>query len=173
MKPRTVPLLIVAAACASTPDEAYTAADAEPCNLTLPADTAPWQLVRARGFTFCVPGDWTPSRARSSSGIDAHTWRGHGASVTWGAEEGPERAPVVIGPPTGVQPPSAYLPRSGQRFTETIDGREAELWLLESGGTVRTAATWTSLRLRISGEARTRELGMLQLDVYRTVRFEP
>ncbi len=165
MNPRIVPLLLVAAACASTPNTAYTAADAEPCNVALPADTAPWQLVRAQGFTFCVPGDWTPTRGRSSS------WRTQGASIRWTDDQ--ELAPVVFRDPGDPTPPPAYMPRTGRRITETIGGREAELWMLDTGGGVRTDATWRRPYLRISGEARTRELGMLQLDIYRTVRFAP
>lgn len=167
---RLMLLLLAAAACATTPNQMYTAADAEPCSLVIPADTAAWQLVRARGFTFCVPADWTPTRQRSSSGIDAREWRAPGASITWSDEPERDLAPVVIEPSGGVRPPSDHMPRTGRRFRETIDGRVAELWILESG-VVRTNATWTSPRVHISGEARTRELGMLQLDIYRTVRF--
>lgn len=162
-------LLLVAAGCASSPRAMPTAVDAEPCNLSMPAEPEAWLLVRGDGFTFCVPGDWVPARARSSSGIDARVWRTKGASIEWAAE--PERLPFRIAPPGSVQSPSTSMPRSSRRFFETIDGREAELWLLDAGGEVRTAVTWTSPRLHISGEARTRELGMLQLDIYRTVRF--
>ena len=47
-----------------------------------PVVDSSWHQVRASGFTFCVPGSWSPSRPSSDS-LDPRAWKGKDGSVTW------------------------------------------------------------------------------------------
>ncbi|MGQ0814179.1 MAG: hypothetical protein ACT4O1_06905 [Gemmatimonadota bacterium] len=60
----------------------------------------------------------------------------------------------------------------GRRFSEMIGGYNAELWSNQFEGMSYTGAIWRAPKtIHITGEARDRITAILQLDVYRTVRF--
>jgi len=52
----------------------------------------PWREVHASGFSFCVPGSWSPS-GRPPRGFDASVWTGPEGAVSWATSPPP---PVVV-----------------------------------------------------------------------------
>lgn len=155
---------LLLAGCAAAP-RGPAAAPAEPC----PAGVAPaarggaWRLVRAEGFTFCVPAGWRASATGAAS------WTGDGGTVAWGtgAYRPPERGVLAVQERAG----SAAEMR---RFSESIGGASADLWDDRVGDRHFTGAQWSRPRaVHLSGEAQGARAAALQLDVYRTVRFAP
>ncbi len=164
--------VLLLAGCAAAP--AARAPAPAPC----PAADVPagrdgaWRLVRAEGFTFCVPSRWRPAGTSSAAGSDAASWSGDGATVAWGtgAYRPPGRGVVTVEVRADDPRPGA----SGEmrRFSESIGGASADLWDDRVGERHFTGAQWTRPRaVHLSGEARDARAAALQLDVYRTVRF--
>jgi hypothetical protein len=145
----------------------------EPCNLVELAELEPpWRLVRAEGFTLCVPGDWHPTSKRSAKGIDARTWRVHGGEITWGTA-GVERAkvPFVVSAASRRRMQPLPPPATTESSKEEIAGHVAELSLTSAGGSYMTRVVWQGMPVTISGTAFTPALATLQHAIYRTVRF--
>jgi len=141
---------------------------------------APWQLVSAPGFTFCVPSDWRTS--------DGRTWHGAGGSVTWGLGTPPRRVgpPMIVEmrvPPGGGMPSPAAIQAaaaaqgapqcSTYRRSEKVGGQVAELYDTECNGEHHTGARWESAGVYLQGEGGMDGTASVQLQVYRTVRFVP
>jgi len=159
---------------AQRPSAASCAAPGAPTN-------APWQLVSAPGFTFCVPPDWRTS--------DGRTWQGGGGSVTWGLGTPPPRqvvrpVTVLVRAPAGGGMPTQGAIRaaaaaqgipqcSTNRRSQPVGGQTAELYDTDCDGEHHTGAWWGSLGVYLQGEGGTDGTASLQLQVYRTVRFVP
>ena len=109
MKHELVALTLVAAISAACGHPAQLVPLAQaPCLVAgVGTADAPWRQVRGAGFTFCVPGDWTPSGS-VRHGLDANQWNGSGSSLTWDTgrvPEGQQRAGDITG--SVVQVPSS------------------------------------------------------------------
>jgi len=91
MKHELVALTLVAAISAACGHPAQLVPLAQaPCLVAgVGTADAPWRQVRGAGFTFCVPGDWTPSGS-VRHGLDANQWNGSGSSLTWDTGRVPE-----------------------------------------------------------------------------------
>ncbi len=167
-------------ACASAPPMWTPAArtTAASCAAPAPSAAASWQLVAARGFTFCVPTDWEATGARS--------WRTAGGTMHWGTGT-PARHPVVSGviemrvPAGGPPPSSAELEDaaraqvaqrcSNRRFSESVGGRPAALFDTECDGVHYTGSQWTAPAVYFQGEAENDATAVVELQVYRSARF--
>ena len=146
------------------------------CSATGQPPSQPWRLVSATGFTFCVPAAW-----RSPEG---QTWQGPGAAITWATGE-PPRHPVAFGEVITRVPPgqsglalqhgmaisSTGLACWPARYTESIDGRRAELRDFDCGDSRETGAEWRSPAIFFLGEAQDPAAAAVELQLYRTVRF--
>jgi len=143
---------------------------ATPCTASVRnADLTGWQRVQARGFTFCVPSNWSGSRTR---------WRHGEASITWGTGQPPARtatATRVVRVPAGDPiPPSVPDQAPGgeaRRFSESIGGVDAELYANQLGQYYATGATWNAKSIYFQGDAHDPLTAELELTIYRTVRF--
>ena len=166
--------LVLSLACASGQATWAPVARTSPTSCAAP-DQPPsqhWQLVpaAAAGFTFCVPGDWLPQGGRS--------WYGAGASITWDiGQAGSDLARFTIarvygevaGP--GMRPvgPASC---TTDRFDESIGGRQARLADTRCADRHSTSAAWSSPAVYMRGTAETGAAALLELLIYRTVRFE-
>ena len=136
----------------------------------LNVDLSGWREVRATGFTFCVPADWT-QRDRQ--------WQLRSSSVEWNTGDPPPRSgrfKVVVAPAGSPVPAtSGGIPRPEDRFnaTETIGGRRAELNRAKMGDRYQTSARWQAPNVYLDGEAGNLAAAELHLTIYRTVRFIP
>jgi hypothetical protein len=143
----------------------------EPCPIAVTGTSEDeWRLVRADGFTFCVPSSWRPSGRAGSDGTSPRTWSRGRSSITWGTGEG-ERSRAIVPAPrreSSDQPPS---PPRMERSREEIGGRTADVWEGEFQGEYFTGASWTNPQVFIIGETRNSSTAKLQLAIYRTVRF--
>lgn len=162
-----VPMLAVLA-CHSGPTPAGASAAAvapsgTPCAVAVEgADIRDWRTVDARGFTFCVPADW---RSRGNS------WRRGSASIEWGVGEPRPRA-IQKTVASESMLPSGPPPNSDiRRFSETIGGREAELWENRFGTSYYTGAKFSRPKVYLVGGASDRGAANLEIEIYRTVRF--
>ena len=176
LKPATGILLGALVLAASRPLLAQGQPDSTLCNVPISGHpNESWRLVRGEGFTFCVPMSWRPS-GRASSSADAKTWRGHGASITWGRGEPRPGAPGTGTGPRGTavgRIPAEQLmgfERSQDRKVEEIGGRAAEVWHTEDRGNHYTGAQWRNPDFFIYGEAKAPAVADLQLTIYRTTR---
>lgn len=161
-------LLLLTVACAgpsaqvTTNPSAAVSADEQSvaCRVPVPSGEA-WRQVRAEGFTFCVPRSW-----RVRDGRATYT----GGSVQW--RQGTySRVPFTVGRVESGRPPPAMAGSRAEQFTETIDDRSAQLWLLSSRGTISTGASWSDPAMYFTGEARDEAMAAEHFAVYRTVRF--
>ena len=136
---------------------------ADPCPVTLDdVDVTEWQLVNAKGFSFCVPAAWKVSGSRA---------RFSGGTVEWKA--GRLRKPDMafrVGERMTPEQEWAVIP--GTTFPGTVDGRSVEFTRKVNRGNVQTIAVWSDPAVYFLGEANSEELAAVQLAVYRTVRFE-
>jgi hypothetical protein len=161
--------LLALAGCAAPP--AGPGAAPLPCPAEVAgAEAGEWRLVRAEGFTFCVPRGWRPAGAPASADFDAASWRGGGGTVTWGtgAYAPGNRGPVTVEARGG----RSGAPGEVRRFAESIGGAPAEMWHDRIGERHFTGAQWARPRpVHLHGEAGDARAAALQLAVYRTVRF--
>lgn len=141
--------------------------DSARCNAPVRGvDVSAWQLVTARGYTFCLPPGWTGR---------GDTRRQAGNSLTFGT-----------GTPRGVKVPYVLLrvrrigdgplPASPAgadllQFEETIGGRNAKLTRSRNQGTYSAIGVWDSPPIWLSAETPSSEVADLMLNVMRTVRF--
>lgn len=172
MKRCRLGIALLLAGCAAAPSPADTASPAS-CSAAAPGTReAAWRIVRADGFTFCVPPRWRPVGEPAGPGLDAATWTGDGGTVAWGTGEyrAPERGVVTV--EVSAEDPRRRAAGEVRRFSESIGGASADLWDDRIGERHFTGAQWTRPRpVHLSGEARDGRASALQLDVYRTVRF--
>ena len=129
--------------------------------------------MRAEGFTFCVPASWRPEGEAPAPGVDARRWRGGGGTLAWdtGTYRPAPRGPVTVA--VREDDPRRSAAGEVRRFSESIGGAAAELWDDRIGERHYTGAQWTRpRRVHLAGEARDGSAAALQLDVYRTVRFD-
>ena len=131
-------------------------------------DVTAWREVVADGFRFCVPSSWRAS---------GRTWQHGGASISWGVGSRPARqaATTVVSVPAselGALQAGGAVPDSDvRRFSETIDGRRANLWRNRFGREFHTGAEWSFPRVWLVGDARDAASADLQVAIFRTVRF--
>jgi hypothetical protein len=163
---RLIACIIVLGACQTMPSSQGTQAPSPTPRCTAlvrGVDLTTWREVSARGFTFCVPPEWTGSGNR---------WRSGEASVTWGTGVPPQRvgtATMVIR--AGETLPDRAPDSNVRTFTETIGDAEAKLYSNRFGRRYFTAATWRKPAVYLEGESDSPLAADLQLRIYRTVRF--
>ena len=144
----------------------------DPCDRPVPGTPSePWRLVRATGFTFCVPMSWRPM-GRGDANRDASRWADGDGWVRWGlgmpVEDVRRRRRFALEYGLPLPPPCG----KGIRRTETNDGRSVDLYANVCQGRHYSGATWTRPVIYFRGESKSEAAALLQLDVYRTVRFD-
>jgi hypothetical protein len=177
-------VLVFGAAAVSAPGQDAHSPEVEDCNVeVVVAGDTPWRLVRAKGFTFCVPPDWKPSGKRSRAGVDPSLWRGEGGTMKWGAGKWLETQftvtmmPVSSGggprPSTNEYPPPPTASSAEIRRLSEITGGEVDQMLSgRRNNKYHTAVNWSApARVYLVGEASTRAVTDMYLEIYRTVRF--
>jgi hypothetical protein len=185
MRIRTIAALILVQACASRPPLWNPSARLDPTSCAPPSATAgpAWKLVAGAGFTFCVPSDWQTS--------DGQSWRGGSGSIAWGTGTPAawplvpqvEREGVVYGTVTVVSPgqmpapstvpilPASTEPCTAKRFAERVGGFLTDFYHGDCDGRHSTGAWWLTAHAYVAGVATDAETAELQLQVYRSVRF--
>ncbi|HEX6964269.1 MAG TPA: hypothetical protein VF166_00635 [Gemmatimonadaceae bacterium] len=131
--------------------------------------------MQAKGFTFCVPSNWSGSGRRQQHGE---------ASITWGTGQPPARTATRVvqmhggdllpSAPTGSVVHSSSESIGGgdvHSFSESIGGAAASLYENDLVQGFITGATWRSKSIYLQGEARDRGTAEIELTIYRTVRF--
>jgi hypothetical protein len=163
----SVAVIVVAALMLATswPSEASAhvqRATIEPCPVVLEGvDMTDWQLVEAKGFTFCVPANWKVSGSRA---------RFSGGNIQWKNGRAPDsRVAFRVGEQASPEAMAALVPK--RTFSEIVNGTTAEFWTQSSNGTFNSGATWTAPAMYFTGTANGDAMIALQLNVYRTVRF--
>lgn len=182
-------LLLLFGAFASAGAQAAPQPEVENCNVEVPAGgDVPWRLVRAEGFTFCVPGHWTESGKR--------TWSGDGVTVRWGTGKhrrgtgpftvtrvdtfvvgggGMRRPPVsdgARGTPPAREPVQAFSASDRQSLAEATGGEVDAIWSQPQQRKFQTGVNWSGpKRVHLVGDAEAQLLTALHFQIYRTVRF--
>jgi hypothetical protein len=146
--------------------------EVEPCAVETPSTDEVWRLVRADGFTFCVPPDWAPVGKPGKDGFAQHRWRSGPSSITWTrGQYTEERESFSVSRDASSMPRQPRQPDI-RRTSERIGGGVAEMWTSDLQSSYRTGAVWESpSAIYFLGEARRRDQAQLHLDIYRTVRF--
>lgn len=135
-----------------------------------------WKEVRGDGFAFCVPSNWRVSGRFAERGTTRIEW-----NLGVPAQVGDE---PLLG--TGEVRPRGHMgtdpanPTESFRFTETINGRRAELYreALASTNAVAleplylTGAQWLGPTVHFRGRASDLADSEKQFLIYRSVRFE-
>lgn len=141
------------------------------CNVPVPANTGAWKRVDGTGFTFCVPVTWRISRTRANYA---------GGTLRW--DNAPQRLPVTVqGGPSGRMSSTSIANGGGSSagttmarrgsFSEMIGGQMATITREEGTGRVATGVSFRDPPLYFTGEASGQENVLLQIAVYRTIRF--
>lgn len=151
------------------------------------APGAPWRLVRASGFTFCVPSDWRPS-GHAPDSLDAPQWNVAGGSLTWSVGQSPAMSSEciiegrmqavdegVLGRnPTPAGPPeirTSDRPRRQPATPMTVDGVTLVIDQFECQGRWMTTVLGTGPRVVITAVAHTLQTAQQQLAAIHTIRF--
>lgn len=182
-------LLLVFGAVASAGAQTAPQPEVENCNVEVPTGgDVPWRLVRAEGFTFCVPGHWTESGKQ--------TWTGDGVTVRWGTGKhrtgtgpftvtrvdtfvvggGGMRRPPASDAGRGAPPARGPVQTSSaadrQRLAEITGGAVDGIWSQRQQQNFQTGVNWSGpKRVHLVGEAAVQLLTALHFEIYRTVRF--
>jgi hypothetical protein len=173
----TAALVVAAAGCRSSGQSATLAespAAVVACSATVPgAALSEWKEVAAKGFTFCVPGDWSQHDRR---------WQARSSNVEWNTGDPPSTAPtrfVVTGPAPG-SPPGApgsvggmVRPEDPFSARENIGGQLAELSRVRISGRYHTSSVWRGQKIHLRGDAGDLAAAGVHFTIYRTVRFTP
>lgn len=165
-------VLVMATASSSAGAAQEAPLEMQPCNVATEAADSTWRLVRADGFTFCVPPEWSPVGKPGKDALAQRKWRSGLTSIEWTrGRYVPERLPFIVSGEPGSTPrgpPQADIRQTSER----IGGGVADMWLSDLQTGYRTGAVWTSPgAIYFLGEARRREQAQVHLDIYRTVRF--
>lgn len=181
MRLERVGFLLLMAACASAPPWAP-AARVSPASCTAPGAPADahWQLAQGDGFTFCVPADWQT--------LEGRRWQWGSAAIAWGRGTPPRhvlvsgtvrmRVPVGGGMPSQGEVEAAARSQiaaqcSTQDYHENVGGQSAALSDVRCGDTYSTGVHWFGSDLYLQGDADDAGTALLELQIYRTVRFLP
>lgn len=169
---KSIRLAVALALAGCAPAASPAGAAPAPCPAEAAGAATGWRLVRADGFTFCIPPRWRPVGGPAGDGLDAVSWSGDGTTVAWGtgAYRAPDRGVLTV--EVRADGPRPRAPGEVRRFSESIGGASADLWHDRVGERHFTGAQWVRPRpVHLSGEARDARTAALQLDVYRTARF--
>ena len=138
---------------------------------------APWRMVRARGFSYCVPPSWRPD-GRGRAGLDANAWSGDAGSIRSGARArgGPIiSADIVTSTPVHVgdvvqAPPGCSAPTD---FSYVASGIRITVSQVHCQGTYFTSARTPQFVLEVAGETRSGAGADVQLAIFQTIRIVP
>jgi len=135
-----------------------------PCTVPVPEGTGEWKQVSATSVTFCVPASWRVRGTRASYSGGSIRWQNTASQATTRQASGPQS----IG---GRAAPGSSAVRT-ERLPEVIAGRQAEVWRQMGVGRLQTGVSFAQApQFSITGEAAGDEQVVLQLAVFRTVRF--
>jgi hypothetical protein len=161
-----------------------------PCTVKdLPPVDSTWQLVRASGFTFCVPGSWKP-RGKVSDSLDAKRWEGDGISMSW--DVGRPKTVALAGGWTkttssaisrrGMNPP-AENPAGPRMVADTCPKPANDTFMADSvvvliaqsscGGTWMVTAWTTSPAVYLQGQAHNTVGALMMNAIVVTMHFPP
>ncbi len=159
--------LLLIQACASGPRFWSPEHRLSPLSCAAPGDSvsAPWQLVKATGFTFCVPSDWRPS--------GEHLWLAVHDSIIWGTGQAPpQMVPgIVLDAPVAQSHVLGVPVCRSQAYVGTIDRNHVGMSDTECPDTHYTYAQFSAPAVFLLGRAKTARAASLELAIYRTVRF--
>ena len=153
----------------------------EPCEVPgVETSDSMGRLIRAVGFTFCLPESWRPaSRGQDSS--DAKQWRGAGGSVTWGLGrprgfigedvEVTVTMPVVIGSNPRPIPQDRPPLCSRKSRPLTPDGVSLVIATVECQNQWTVTALSTQPAIYVQGETRSARVADLLEQIMSTIRF--
>jgi hypothetical protein len=145
-----------------------TPAAIEPCTAAVPrVDVSSWEIIAAKGFTFCMPPGW-----KGSGG----TRRNGPTTLNWGTGTPPSTRVAVkrrVVMRVGERPMPPELPPGTEtrQFAETIGFRDANLSRSRFDQTYYIGALWKSPAVWITGESPNSDAADLMLNIARTVRF--
>lgn len=135
-----------------------------PCTVPVPEGSGEWKQVTAQNVTFCVPASWRVRGTRASYSGGTIRWQNTATQVMTRQSSGPQSI-------SGRTSPNSSQVRT-ERLPETIGGRQAEVWRQMGVGRLQTGVSFAqSPQFSITGEASGEEQVLLQLAVFRTVRF--
>lgn len=151
-------LLIAQLATADTADVA--------CTVPVPENTGDWKQVAATNVTFCVPATWRVRGTRASYSGGTIRWQNTASQGTARPSSGPQS----ISGRSGTSANSS--PVRTERLPEMIGGRQADVSRQRGVGRLQTGVFFAQApQFSITGEAAGEEQVVLQLAVFRTVRF--
>jgi hypothetical protein len=135
-----------------------------PCAVPVPEGTGEWEQVSATNVTLCVPASWRVRGRRASYSGGSIRWQNTATQVMTRQATGPQS---IAGGSSG----SSSAVRT-ERLPEVIAGRQAEVWRQMGVGHLATGVSFAQApQFSITGEAAGDEQLVLQLAVFRTVRF--
>ena len=135
-----------------------------PCTVPVPEDTGDWKQVSSTYVTFCVPASWRVRGMRASYTGGSIRWQNTSSQGTTRQASGPQSI--------GGGSSANSSPVRTERLPENIGGRQAEVWRQMGVGRLQTGVAFAQPpQFSITGEASGEEQVLLQLAVYRTVRF--
>lgn len=134
------------------------------CTVPVPEGSGEWKQITTQHVTFCVPASWRVRGTRASYSGGSVRWQNTASQVMTRQSSGPQSI-------SGRTSASSSQVRT-ERLPETIGGRQAEVWRQMGVGRLQTGVSFSqSPQFSITGEASGEEQVLLQLAVYRTVRF--
>ena len=137
-----------------------------PCTVPVPENTGAWKQVTTTNATFCVPAAWRLRGTRASYSGGSIQWQNSSSQVMTRQSTGPQS---IGGSSSGNSSPVRT-----ERLPETIGGRQAEVWRQMGVGRLQTGVSFAQApQFSMTGEAAGDEHVVLQLAVFRTVRFTP
>lgn len=135
-----------------------------PCTVPVPENTGEWKQVNAVSVTFCVPAAWRVRGTRASYSGGSIRWQNSPPPVTTRQSTGPQSI--------GGGSSANSTPVRTERLPEMIGGRQAEVWRQMGVGRLQTGVSFAQApQFSIIGEAAGDEHVVLQMAVFRTVRF--
>ncbi len=173
--------LLLLQACATAPPWAPDAR-VSPASCVAPGApaNAHWQLAQGDGFTFCVPADW--------QSLEGRRWQWGSAAISWGRGTPPRRV-LVSGTVRMRVPVGGAMPSQGeieamargqvaaqcstQDYDERVGGQSAAMFDVRCGDIYSTGVHWFGSNLYLQGDADDAGTALLELQIYRTVRFLP
>lgn len=135
-----------------------------PCAVPVPENTGEWKQVCAPSVTFCVPAAWRVRGMRASCS---------GGSIRWQITASQAGARASSGPQSimGTTSANSSAVRT-EALPGVIGGRQATVMRQMGVGRLQTGVSFAQApQFSITGEASGEEQVVLQLAVYRTVRF--
>lgn len=135
-----------------------------PCTVPVPENSGEWKQVTATSVTFCVPASWRVRGTRASYSGGSIRWQNTASQGTARQASGPQSI--------GGRSNANSSPVRSESNPEMIGGRQATVMRQMGVGRLQTSISFAQApQFSITGEASGEEQVLLQLAVFRTVRF--